>query len=128
MKKLVALVLFLLPGLAQVEVSFWHSMDGPAGRLLSSFAQEFNARQGLYRVTPQYAGDYRDAETKLVASLRTGSQPVLFQAEISFFPRLVGEGRAVALDSYLNLERTLLDDLFEPAWNYGVMEGKRYGL
>ncbi|RTI13010.1 ABC transporter substrate-binding protein [Thermus scotoductus] len=135
MKQPLALALgFLLLPLAlaqagtRTEVSFWHSMDGPAGRLLSTFAQEFNARQGLYRVVPQYAGDYRDAETKLVAALRTGSQPVLFQAEISFFPRLVGEGRALALDAYLNLDRAFLEDLFEPAWNYGVMDGKRYGL
>ncbi|WP_038058478.1 ABC transporter substrate-binding protein [Thermus amyloliquefaciens] len=128
MKKLLALVFLLLPGLAQVEVSFWHSMDGPAGRLLSAFAQEFNGKQSQYRVSPQYVGDYRDAETKLVAALRTGAQPVLFQAEISFFPRLVGEGRALALDAHLSLERAFLEDLFEPAWNYGVMEGKRYGL
>jgi len=114
--------------LAQTEIPFWHSMDGPAGRLLSTFAQEFNARQSQYRLTPQYAGDYKDAETKLVAALRTGGQPVLFQAEISFFPRLVGEGRALALDGYLTLDRAFVEDLFEPAWNYGVMEGKRYGL
>ena len=128
MKKLWPLLLILAPALAQTEVTFWHSMDGPAGRLLAAFAQEFNARQNLYRASPQYVGDYRDAETKLVAALRTGAAPVLFQAEISFFPRLVGEGRALALDPYLNLERSFLEDLFEPAWNYGVMEGRRFGL
>ncbi|GAA6756864.1 ABC transporter substrate-binding protein [Thermus thalpophilus] len=125
------LLLFLLAislAQAQVEIPFWHSMDGPAGRLLAAFAQEFNARQSQYRASPQYAGDYKDAETKLVAALRTGGQPVLFQAEISFFPRLVGEGRALALDGYLNLDRAFVEDLFEPAWNYGVVEGKRYGL
>jgi ABC-type glycerol-3-phosphate transport system substrate-binding protein len=128
MKKLWSLLLILAPALAQTEVTFWHSMDGPAGRLLAAFAQEFNARQNLYRASPQYVGDYRDAETKLVAALRTGAAPVLFQAEISFFPRLVGERRALALDPYLNLERSFLEDLFEPAWNYGVMEGRRFGL
>jgi len=128
MKKLWPLLFLLLPALAQVEVPFWHSMDGPAGRLLAAFAQEFAAKDGRYRVLPQYAGAYRDGETKLVAALRTGAAPVLFQAEISFFPRLVGEGRALALDPYLNLERSFLEDLFEPAWNYGLLEGKRYGL
>ncbi len=122
------MVFLLLPALAQTEVPFWHAMDGPAGRLISQFAQEFNARQAQYRLLPQYAGDYRDAETKLVAALRAGGGPVLFQAEISFFPRLVAEGRAVALDPYLGLDRGFAEDLFEPAWNYGVVEGKRYGL
>jgi ABC-type glycerol-3-phosphate transport system substrate-binding protein len=128
MKKLWALLFLLLPALAQVEVPFWHSMDGPAGRLLAAFAQEFAAKDGRYRVLPQYVGAYRDGETKLVAALRTGAAPVLFQAEISFFPRLVAEGRALALDPYLNLDRALVEDLFEPAWNYGLLEGKRYGL
>jgi len=128
MKKLWPLLFLLLPALAQVEVPFWHSMDGPAGRLLATFAQEFAAKDGRYRVLPQYVGEYRDGETKLVAALRSGTAPVLFQAEISFFPRLVAEGRALALDPYLNLERSFLEDLFEPAWNYGLLEGKRYGL
>jgi ABC-type glycerol-3-phosphate transport system substrate-binding protein len=128
MKKLWPLLFLLLPALAQVEVPFWHSMDGPAGRLLAAFAQEFAAKDGRYRVLPQYVGGYRDGETKLVAALRTGAAPVLFQAELSFFPRLVAEGRALALDPYLNLDRALVEDLFEPAWNYGLLEGKRYGL
>jgi ABC-type glycerol-3-phosphate transport system substrate-binding protein len=128
MKKLWSLLCLLLPALAQVEVPFWHSMDGPAGRLLAAFAQEFAAKDGRYRVLPQYVGEYRDGETKLVAALRSGTAPVLFQAEISFFPRLVAEGRALALDPYLNLDRALVEDLFEPAWNYGLLEGKRYGL
>jgi ABC-type glycerol-3-phosphate transport system substrate-binding protein len=128
MKKLWPLLFLLLPALAQVEVPFWHSMDGPAGRLLAAFAQEFAAKDGRYRVLPQYVGEYRDGETKLVAALRSGTPPVLFQAEISFFPRLVAEGRALALDPYLNLDRALVEDLFEPAWNYGLLEGKRYGL
>jgi sn-glycerol 3-phosphate transport system substrate-binding protein len=128
MKKLWPLLFLLLPALAQVEVPFWHSMDGPAGRLLAAFAQEFAAKDGRYRVLPQHVGGYRDGETKLVAALRTGAAPVLFQAEISFFPRLVAEGRALALDPYLNLERSFLEDLFAPAWNYGLLEGKRYGL
>jgi ABC-type glycerol-3-phosphate transport system substrate-binding protein len=128
MKKLWPLLFLLLPALAQVEVPFWHSMDGPAGRLLAAFAQEFAAKDGRYRVLPQYVGEYRDGETKLVAALRSGTAPVLFQAEISFFPRLVAEGRALALDPYLNLDRALVEDLFAPAWNYGLLEGKRYGL
>ena len=128
MVKLWPWIFLLLPALAQTEIPFWHAMDGPAGRLLSQFAQEFNARQARYRVLPQYAGDYREAETKLVAALRAGTGPALFQAQLSFFPRLVGEGRALALDPYLSLDRGFVEDLFEPAWNYGVVEGRRYGL
>ncbi|AEG34327.1 extracellular solute-binding protein family 1 [Thermus thermophilus SG0.5JP17-16] len=128
MRKLLPLALLCLSAFAQVDVPFWHAMDGPAGRLIAAFAQEFNARQDRYRVLPRYQGTYEEAETKLVAALRAGSGPVLFQAELSFFPRLVAEGQALALDPYLNLEKAFVEDLFAPAWNYGVVGERRYGL
>ncbi len=121
---------FLLAGLlglalAQVEVSFWHAMDGPAGRQIEAFAKAFNAEQTKYRVVPRYVGDYREAETRLIAALRTGTQPVLYQTEIAFFPRLVAEGRVEALDGKLGLGP---DDFYPAVWAYGVMNRHRYGL
>ena len=73
-------------------------------------------------------GTYEEAETKLVAALRAGSGPVLFQAELSFFPRLVAEGQALPLEAYLDLDPGFVADLFAPAWNYGVVGGRRFGL
>ncbi|PZA06236.1 MULTISPECIES: ABC transporter substrate-binding protein [unclassified Meiothermus] len=112
---------------AQVEIPFWHAMDGPAGRAIDQFAKEFNAKQRSFRVVPVYKGDYRDEENSLVSALRAGGAPVLYQAEVVFFPRLVAEGSAVALD---DLVRGLPfeGDLFEAAWDYGIIGGKRYGL
>lgn len=121
MRKLLPLALLGLSAFAQVDVPFWHAMDGPAGRLIAAFAQEFNARQDRYRVLPRYQGTYEEAETKLVAALRAGSGPVLFQAELSFFPRLVAEGQALPLEAYLDLDPGFVADLFAPAWNYGVV-------
>lgn len=123
MRKLLPLALLGLSAFAQVDVPFWHAMDGPAGRLIAAFAQEFNARQDRYRVLPRYQGTYEEAETKLVAALRAGSGPVLFQAELSFFPRLVAEGQALPLEAYLDLDPGFVADLFAPAWNYGVVGG-----
>ncbi|MBI5813606.1 MAG: ABC transporter substrate-binding protein [Meiothermus silvanus] len=112
---------------AQVEIPFWHAMDGPAGRAIDQFAKEFNAKQRSFRVVPVYKGDYRDEESSLVSALRAGGAPVLYQAEVVFFPRLVAEGSVVALD---DLVRALPfeNDLFDAAWEYGIIGGKRYGL
>lgn len=112
---------------AQVEIPFWHAMDGPAGRAIDQFAKEFNAKQRSFRVVPVYKGDYRDEESSLVSALRAGGAPVLYQAEVVFFPRLVVEGSVVALD---DLVRALPfeNDLFDAAWEYGIIGGKRYGL
>jgi len=125
-----ALVL-ILAGMvtAQVEVPFWHSMDGPAGEAIDRFAERFNAAQTDFRVIPRYAGDYREAETKLIAALRTGSAPVLFQAEIAFFPRLVAEGTLLPLDALVqDLDPGFVADFFEAPWKYGIVDGVRYGL
>ncbi len=130
MKRWWILTLFLLlPALAQVQVSFWHSMDGPAGEAIDRFAERFNAAQSDYRVIPRYVGDYREGETKLIAALRTGSAPVLYQAEIAFFPRLVAEGAVRPLNALVaGLEPELVADFFPAPWNYGVVDGVRYGL
>ena len=116
--------------LAQVEIPFWHSMDGPAGRVIDQFAASFNKKQNNYKVTPRYVGDYRDAETRLVATLRSGAGlPVLFQSEVVFFPRLVSEGSLMALDDLVaSLPKALVDDIFDAAWDYGLIGSKRYGL
>jgi sn-glycerol 3-phosphate transport system substrate-binding protein len=121
------LFLTLSLAFAQVEIPFWHAMDGPAGRAIDQFAKEFNAKQRSFRVVPVYKGDYRDEENSLVSALRAGGAPVLYQAEVVFFPRLVAEGSVVALD---DLVRGLPfeNDLFDAAWDYGIIGGKRYGL
>ncbi len=131
MKRLFVLLLFSLAGLApaQVTVTFWHSMDGPAGEAIEGFARAFNESQSAYRVEVRYAGDYREAETKLIAALRTGSAPTLFQAEIAFFPRLVAEGTLQPLDKLTaGLEPDFVADFYPAPWNYGVVNGVRYGL
>ncbi len=128
MRSLLVLLLFFGPAMAQVKVDFWHSMDGPAGRIIKAFAEEFNQSQSDYVVEPRYVGDYRESETRLIAALRTKTQPVLYQAEIAFFPRLVAEGQVEALEPYLDLAESEIEDFYPAVWAYGVMQGRRFGL
>lgn len=130
MKRLLAsLVLLTGWASAQTEISFWHSMDGPAERVITQFASTFNATQRNFRVTPRLIGDYREGETRLLAALRAGGAPVLFQAEILLFPRLVAEGVVLPLDDLANaLPRAFTEDLFEAAWEYGLVNDQRFGL
>ncbi|MER3481862.1 MAG: ABC transporter substrate-binding protein [Meiothermus sp.] len=130
MKRLLASALVLTGlALAQTEISFWHSMDGPAGKTIDGFAATFNAKQSAYKVVPRFVGDYRESETKVIAALRSGGAPTLYQSEILLFPRLVSEGAALPLDDLAaTLPKTFTDDLFDAAWDYGLLNGKRYGL
>ncbi len=130
MKRLLLLLLLAMtPALAQVKVPFWHSMDGPAGVAIDEMAAAFNAAQNKYQVNARYVGDYREGETKLIAALRTGSGPVLYQAEIGFFPRLVAEGALKPLDALTaGLDKDFVADFYPAPWKYGVVDGVRYGL
>ncbi|PYE56217.1 ABC transporter substrate-binding protein [Deinococcus yavapaiensis] len=113
---------------APLKVPFWHSMESVAN-LVKSYADDFNKSQDEFEIVPVVAGNYREALAKLDAAFKTKSEPVLFQAELTDFPKLAADGRLAVLDRF---ERTLPDDLvkdFYPAvWNYGELGGKRYGL
>ena len=117
--------LFFTTVLAQTPVPFWHSM-GAVEETVNSLAETFNASQNDYRIEPRYVGSYPEAQTKLLA---TAERPVLFQAEISFFPRLVEEGVALSLsDLAAALPEDFVADFYPGLWTYGVLDGERYGL
>jgi ABC-type glycerol-3-phosphate transport system substrate-binding protein len=112
----------------KTKISFWHSMGG-AIPAMNAFANDFNASQAKYQVEMVHAGDYPEANTKLIAALRAKNAPVIFQSEIGFFPRLAEDGVLANLaDLERGLSPELTKDFFPAIWNYGMWEGKRYGL
>lgn len=124
------LTLALLTGLTQarLEITFWHSMED-VEETVNALAQTFNDTQDSYRLTARYMGSYRESQTRLVGALGTASEPVLYQAEIAFFPRLVADGALRPLDAFTNeLSSELLEDIYPGLWAYGEMDGARYGL
>ncbi|MEZ4606535.1 MAG: extracellular solute-binding protein [Deinococcales bacterium] len=82
-----------------------------------------------YEITPKYAGGYFDASTKLVATLQTPNQPVMFDAEVTVFNYLVSQGAVADLsDLVTELPQDLINDIYPMLWAQGDFEGKRYGL
>ncbi|GEM49865.1 ABC transporter substrate-binding protein [Deinococcus cellulosilyticus] len=131
MRKAVLLALGLLSCAAvaaPLKIKFWHSMETSKPQV-QALADEFNKSQDDYQIIPEVAGDYRTAETKLIAALRSDSAPVLFQAEISFFSKLAADGSLADL-SYLEktLDDKFIKDFYSSVWNYGEVNGKRVGL
>ncbi|WP_347241540.1 ABC transporter substrate-binding protein [Thermus sp.] len=110
---------------AQVVLPFWHTAGPPGDRVLLEAVQSFNESQKAYRVEPRYAGDYREAGVKLLAALRSGGAPALFQGELSFLARLAQEGAVLPLDPYL---QGLPKDLHPEALKAAQVKGKTYGL
>jgi sn-glycerol 3-phosphate transport system substrate-binding protein len=115
-------------GTAQVAIEFWHSYN-TTEETLHSLIEDFHRSQSAYRVVPRYAGNLQKAAIKLAAALASGNPPVLFEAEVTVFPRLVKEGAVLDLsDLMATLPQEIRQDFFPALWDYGEMNGIRYGL
>jgi sn-glycerol 3-phosphate transport system substrate-binding protein len=64
---------------AQVEIQWWHAMQGPNNDTIVALAEEFNASQKDYRVVPSYKGGYADTMNAGIAAFRAGHAPHIMQ-------------------------------------------------
>lgn len=64
---------------AQTEIAFWHAMGGALGETVNQIAEEFNASQGDYVITPVFKGTYEETLTAGIAAFRAGEQPNILQ-------------------------------------------------
>ncbi len=129
MQALLAVFLALL-GFAQAQtvLEYWHSQDATED-LIQDLADAFNATQSEYQIVPRYTGSYQESSIRLVAALGTQNVPVLFDAEVTVFPRLAEEGALADLTPLVaDLPQDLLSDFYPALWGYGDLGGKRYGL
>jgi ABC-type glycerol-3-phosphate transport system substrate-binding protein len=113
---------------APVQITFWHSMDGVKD-VVAGYARDFNASQNQYEVLPTSAGNYRETPAKLQAAIKAGNPPVMFQAEFTYFNKLVGDGQLMNLDKYESgLDASFVKDFYPAVWKAGEVGGVRYGL
>jgi sn-glycerol 3-phosphate transport system substrate-binding protein len=68
-----------LPVQAQTEVTFWHSMSGALGEWVNGLANDFNASQKTYKVTPVFKGTYPESMSAAIAAFRAGNAPHVLQ-------------------------------------------------
>ena len=64
---------------AETEVVFWHAMGGQLGETVNEIAENFNASQDDYKLTPVYKGSYEETLTAGIAAFRAGEQPNIIQ-------------------------------------------------
>jgi sn-glycerol 3-phosphate transport system substrate-binding protein len=125
---LLAAVALVSTASAQTTITFWHSMEG-IEEAVDALVERFHEAQDEVRVEARYVGAYAEAQTRLIAAFGTADEPVLFQAEIGFFPRLVGDGALHDLsDLVAELPSDVVADFYPGAWGYGELGGGRYGL
>ncbi len=97
--------------------------------LVAQFAREFNASQSQYELSVTSVGNYREAPAKLQAAIKAANPPTMFQAEFTYFSKLVGDGQLVNLDKYeAALPSSLTNDFYPAVWKAGEVGKVRYGL
>ncbi|MFK7874563.1 MAG: extracellular solute-binding protein [Paracoccaceae bacterium] len=64
---------------AQTEITFWHAMGGQLGETVNAMAEQFNASQSDYKITPAYKGTYEETLTAGIAAFRAGEHPNIMQ-------------------------------------------------
>jgi sn-glycerol 3-phosphate transport system substrate-binding protein len=85
-----------LPALAQVEVTWWHSMVAVNGEWVNDLAKEFNASQKDYRIVPVFKGSYDESMTAAIAAFRAGNAPDILQVfEVGTATMMASKGAIV---------------------------------
>ncbi len=113
---------------AQTNITFWHSQVDNI-ETIEEFARAFNTSQTNYIIEPIYAGTYPEASVKLITAVSNGTGPVIFDAEVTVFAKLVEEEAALPLsDLTAFLSEEFINDIYPALWNYGIVNGERYGL
>src|SRR6266513_4939145 len=64
---------------AQIEIQWWHSMQGALNDKLNDLAKGFNASQKEYKVVAVFKGQYPESMTAAIAAFRAGTAPHILQ-------------------------------------------------
>ncbi len=89
--------------LAATEVHFWHafSPDIKNGKVLTRYAEEFNASQDDYEVVLTYKGTYDDTINATIAAYRAGKQPAIVQTHAPAAPTLIFSDAIVPVEDIM---------------------------
>jgi sn-glycerol 3-phosphate transport system substrate-binding protein len=64
---------------AEVELQWWHSMQGALNDKVNEIANGFNASQKDYKIVPIFKGQYPESMTAAIAAFRAGNAPHILQ-------------------------------------------------
>ena len=91
------------PALAATDVPFWHafSPDIKLGKVLTRYAEEFNASQDDYRIVLTHKGTYDDTVNATIAAYRAGKQPAIVQIHAPAAPTLIFSDAVKPVDAVM---------------------------
>ena len=86
----------------QVEVTFWHAMGGPLGRVLEGLVDDFNASHPGIEIKSVSMGNYNALSQKIMAAVAAGKPPVLAQAYENWTIELIISRSIVPIQKFID--------------------------
>ncbi len=117
---------------AETEITLWHAMGGALGDTVNAIAEDFNASQGDYKITPVFKGTYEETLTAGIAAFRAGEQPHILQVFDAGAATVIGaKGATVPVQDLLNdngANFDIEDYISGVRYFYADTEGKMIGM
>ncbi|WP_170334690.1 extracellular solute-binding protein [Ruegeria arenilitoris] len=117
---------------AETEITWWHAMGGQLGETVNKIAEDFNASQDEYRITPVYKGSYEETLTAGIAAFRAGEQPNIMQVFDAGAATVIGaKGATIPVQDLLasnGVEFDINDYIAGVRYFYADSDGKMIGM
>ena len=117
---------------AETEITWWHAMGGQLGETVNKIAEDFNASQDEYKITPVYKGSYEETLTAGIAAFRAGEQPNIMQVFDAGAATVIGaKGATVPVQDLLadnGVDFDINDYIAGVRYFYADSDGKMIGM
>lgn len=117
---------------AQTEIEFWHAMGGQLGESVNAMAEEFNASQSDYVITPVFKGTYEETLTAGIAAFRAGEQPNIIQVFDAGAATVIGaQGATIPVQQLMaenGVDFDINDYIAGVRYFYADTEGQMIGM
>ena len=118
--------------MAEVEITWWHAMGGALGDTVNQIAEDFNASQDDYKITPVFKGTYEETLTAGIAAFRAGEQPNILQVFDAGAATVIGaKGATVPVQDLLEqngVTFNIEDYISGVRYFYADSDGKMIGM
>ncbi|GAA6159552.1 extracellular solute-binding protein [Ruegeria sp. HU-ET01832] len=117
---------------AETEITWWHAMGGQLGETVNKLAEDFNASQDEYKITPVYKGSYEETLTAGIAAFRAGEQPNVMQVFDAGAATVIGaKGATIPVQDLLannGVDFDINDYIAGVRYFYADSDGKMIGM
>lgn len=117
---------------AETEITWWHAMGGQLGETVNKIAEDFNASQDDYKITPVFKGSYEETLTAGIAAFRAGEQPNVIQVFDAGAATVIGaKGATIPVQDLLadnGVDFDINDYIAGVRYFYADSDGKMIGM